>query len=147
VPDGPLAAPRVTLRPMGEGSYGTPGRVDTEVETVRAIFEAFAARDVERAVEFLAEDVELWLPGTASRAGRTNPYRGHDGVRAYVADMSRVWGELSLHADDIRASTGGVVVFGHVRGRVDDQPVQRRVMWTWKLRGTLASSVRVTDLA
>lgn len=132
---------------MTEGTYGTPGRVAGEVDAVRAIYHAFAARDIEAALQCLAPDVELWLPATAARAGRPNPYRGHDGVRSYFADMSAVWGELSLHADDIRASTGSVIVFGHVRGRVADEWVQRRVMWTWKLRDGLAYSVRVHELA
>src|SRR5688572_12147750 len=99
------------------GLYGTPGRVEDEVATVRAIYEAFARRDVEGALEWIAEDCEFHLPGTASRAGHHAPYRGPDGVRRYFADAERVWIELTLYADDIRASAGGVAVFGHVQGR------------------------------
>lgn len=132
---------------MNDASYGTPGDVAGEIAVVQAIYDAFARRDLEGALRHLAADVELVLPATAERAGRERPYCGHAGVRAYFSDMSQVWGELSLHAEDIRAGTDSVVVFGYVRGRVGEDMVRRRVLWTWKLRDGLAASVRVSDLA
>jgi len=131
---------------MSHTSYGAPGAVRTEIGVVRAIYEAFAGRDLDAALAHLADDVELVLPETARRAGRPGPYRGHAGVRAYFADLAAVWQELTLQADDIRATTGGVIVFGSVDGRLAGGAVHRRVMWTWKLRDGLASSVRVTEL-
>ena len=76
------------------GLYGTPGRVEDEVATVRAIYDAFARRDVEAALKYIADDCELHVPGTSRLTGRTEPYRGPDGVRQYFADVSRVWSEL-----------------------------------------------------
>jgi ketosteroid isomerase-like protein len=128
------------------GLYGTPGRVDQEVATVRAIYDAFARRDVEAALEWVADDCEFDLPGTAGLAGRTAPYRGPQGVREYFADAALYWTELTLYADDIRASAGGVVVFGHVEGNVSDQLVRRRVLWVWHVRDGKAVRVRANDL-
>ena len=58
----------------------------------------------------------------------------------------RVTGTGLLSADDIRAAGGGVVVFGHVEGRVGDAPVRRQVVWTWKVRDGKAWSVRASDV-
>ena len=128
------------------GLYGTPGRVEDEVATVRAIYEAFARRDVEGALEWIADDCEFHLPGTASRAGHGAPYRGPEGVRQYFEDAQRVWVELTLFADDIRASAGGVAVFGHVEGRREGEILNRSVLWLWQVRDGKAVSVRANDL-
>jgi ketosteroid isomerase-like protein len=128
------------------GLYGTPGVVEREVATVRAIYEAFARRDVEAALEHVAADCEFELPGTAQRAGRTEPYRGPDGVRQYFTDALEIWSELTLYADDIRAAAGGVAVFGHVEGIVEGKLLRRRVLWLWQIRDAKAVHVRANDL-
>lgn len=120
--------------------------MEQEVATVCAIYEAFARRDVEAALEHIAEDCELHVPGTARLTGRSGPYRGPDGVRQYFADAERVWTELTLHADDIRAASDGVVVFGHVEGHDGNSSVRRRVLWVWQLRAGKAVRVRANDL-
>ena len=117
-----------------------------EVATVRAIYEAFARRDVEGMLHHVDPDCEVDLPGTAERAGRMEPYRGPDGVRQYFADAARVWDELTLFAEDIRAASEGVVVFGHVEGLHRGQLVRRRVVWLWHLREGKAVRVRANDL-
>ncbi len=128
------------------GLYGTPGRVEREVETVRAIYRAFARRDVEAALKYVADECELHVPGTARLTGRSEPYRGPEGVRQYFADAERVWKELTLHADDVRAATGGVVVFGHIEAMHGTERMQRRVLWSWQLRDGKAVQVRANDL-
>lgn len=130
----------------GWRSYGDTGTMDREVATVRAIYAAFARRDVEGALTYVHEDIEFLPQGTASRTGRTEPYRGHDGIREYFVDAARVWEELTLFADDIRAAGRSVVVFGHVEGRMDGQAVQRRAVWVWEVRDGKATSMRVNDL-
>jgi ketosteroid isomerase-like protein len=130
---------------MSPGRYGNPG-LREEVETVRAIFEAFERRDVEAALAFVSEELEFLPGGTAARAGRTEPYRGRDGVRQYFADASRVWDDLTIRADDIRAAAGGVVVFGHATGVAGGEPVSRQIVWTWQVRDGKAVSLRVNDL-
>jgi ketosteroid isomerase-like protein len=130
----------------GSGAYGNPGNVATEVEIVRAIYDAFSRRDASQMTSRLAEDVVLHLQGTSRMAGRNAPYHGHAGVLEYFADVDRIWDEIELHADDVRAIAGSVVVFGHVTGRVGGEHVTRRVVWTWLLRDGRAISVRADDL-
>jgi ketosteroid isomerase-like protein len=128
------------------GLYGTPGEVDEGVATVRAIYAAFARRDVEAAVDYISDDCVIDLPATARATGRSQPYLGREGVRQYFADAERVWTELTLHAEDIRATANGVAVFGHVEGRRGGQAVRRRVLWLWQVRDGRAVSVRANDL-
>lgn len=126
--------------------YGNPAGRTQDIEVVRAIYDAFNARDVEAALPFVAEDAELDLRGTAARVGRSEPYRGHDGLREYFADVARTWDELTIHAEDFRAIPGSVIVMGHVTARLDGEPAGRRAVWTWKVNGGRATHVRVADI-
>ncbi|MBJ7455667.1 MAG: SpoIIE family protein phosphatase [Thermoleophilia bacterium] len=127
-------------------TYGDPGNADPEITAVRAVYDAFARRDMEAALAHMDPAIELHLRATGELAGRDGPYRGHDGAREYFADLERVWDELELHADDIRAAAGAVVVFGRVTGRRGDEQLQRSVMWSWTVRDGLATSVRANDM-
>lgn len=125
--------------------YGNPAGLTHDADVVRAIYAAFARRDVEAAIRHFAGDCELHLRPTADVAGRVEPYRGHDGVRQYFADADRVWTELVLHADSFRMLPGVVIVLGRVNVRRDHVSAVRSVMWTWHLRDGKATSVRVAD--
>lgn len=126
--------------------YGTHGARDTDVATVRAIYAAFARRDLDAMLALVDRDVEVVAAGTARRLGRTDPYRGHAGLREYFADAARTWDELTIHPEDFRATVDSVVVFGHVDARLGDERIRRRVVWTWKLRGGCVAALRVHDL-
>ena len=126
--------------------YGNPAGVTSDIDVVRAIYAAFAARDLDRAIELLSPDCELHLRGTQDLIGREEPYRGHAGMREYYDDVERTWEELTLFANDFRAIPGAVVVMGHVEGRLDGEPVRRGAVWTWKLHAGKATEVRVADL-
>jgi ketosteroid isomerase-like protein len=132
---------------MGSFQYGQPSTAAAEVAIVRAIYAAFERRDVEAVLPYVDESFELLPTGTARLTGRDAPYRGPEGVRQYFADASRVWRDLRLQAEDVRAVAGSVVVFGAVTGiDAHGSPVRRRVLWTWKLRDGRAVSLRVNDV-
>jgi ketosteroid isomerase-like protein len=126
--------------------YGNPAGLSEEIEIVKAVYEAFAARDRERMADLLSEDCELFLEGTARLAGRAGPYRGYSGVAEYFDDVERLWEELELHADDFRAVPGSVIVMGHITGRRQGLDVRRSSVWTWKVRDGRATSVKAADL-
>jgi ketosteroid isomerase-like protein len=125
--------------------YGNPAGVTSDIDVVRAIYTAFAARDIEGAIARLSPDCELHLRGTAALIGRTEPYRGHEGMREYYADVQQTWEDLVLFAEDFRAIPGAVVVMGHVEGKVAGEPIRRTAVWTWKVRDGKATEVRVAD--
>jgi len=133
---------------MGRSEYyGNPAGLSADIDVVRAIFAAFAARDLDRALAHVAPDCEIHLAGTPRAVGRTEPYRGHAGIREYFADVERVWSELEVHAEDFRVIPGSVIVMGHVTGRTPDgNAVRRTCVWTWRLHDRLAVRLRVADL-
>ena len=126
--------------------YGNPAGRTQDIDVVRAIYDAFNARDIDAALAYIAPDCELDLRGTAARIGRTAPYRGPEGLRQYFADVAGYWEELSIHADDFRAIPGSVIVMGYVDGRQGGEPVRRSAIWTWKVSDGRATHVRVADM-
>jgi ketosteroid isomerase-like protein len=129
-------------------SYGAPSGARGEVEVVRRLYEAFARRDLNALVDHVADDFELLPTGTARLVGRATPYVGRAGVKEYFEDASRAWSQLEIRADDIRAVAGSVVVFGRVTGvpAGTTVPVERRVLWTWRLRDGRVVFLGVNDL-
>jgi ketosteroid isomerase-like protein len=125
--------------------YGNPSGVTSDIDVVRRIYAAFARRDLEGAIELLAPGCELHLRGTLDLIGRSEPYRGHAGMREYFGDVERTWEDLALFAEDFRAIPGAVVVMGHVEGRIGGERVRRTAVWTWKVRNGKATEVRVAD--
>jgi ketosteroid isomerase-like protein len=113
---------------------------DILVTTVKAVYAAFERGDIEAALAYVAPRCELRPEGTSAATGRS-VYRGHDGVRDYFADVARVWsGGLTLEPLDYRAVAGSVVVFGRVHGDGELGPIDREVVWVWKLdQGLLVS--------
>lgn len=103
-------------------------------DVIRALFAAFARRDVDAALALVAEDFEFWPQGTAQHADLELPYRGHDGVRRYFADVARVWERLEIEPRSIRAVSGGSTAFGVARGRTfSGEQVEVSVIWVFRL--------------
>jgi ketosteroid isomerase-like protein len=103
-----------------------------DVTVVEAVFAAFAERDVERVLELIDPDVEF-TPVTADFAGRTEPYRGHDGIREYFRDVERVWDDLRLTPSDFREIGGSVLVTGRVSARSAARIVDGSTGWVWRV--------------
>jgi uncharacterized protein len=87
---------------------------EQNVEVVRRAFDAFNSRDVEGLVAITDPGCE-WLPFRAQLEGIT--YRGHEGVRRFVADMDDDWAEFQIHPEQLEDLGERVLVMGRVRGR------------------------------
>jgi len=113
-------------------------------DIVRRVFDAFTRRDVE-ALLALSDPEIVFTPPTGRLAGRDEPYRGHEGMRTYLADVARVWHELRsepdeyIELDDRVLCTGRVYAWGV--GRVIDAPAG----WVWRVRGDLVVEGRVYE--
>jgi ketosteroid isomerase-like protein len=123
-PEVEAAAPLTTLA----------GVAEEDKAVISALYDAFARRDLDAALELFDPAVEFWPQGTAELAERTEPYRGHDGIRAYFRDVTTLWDELRVDPTDFRAAGGGVVVFGTAHGRAGDRVLEQPVIWVWKIR-------------
>ena len=100
---------------------------------VKAVFAAFAERDVERVLELIDPEVEFTAM-TNDFAGRTEPYRGHEGIREYFRDVARVWDELRLTPRDYRDVGDAVLVTGRVSARSAARIVDGSTGWIWQVR-------------
>jgi ketosteroid isomerase-like protein len=111
---------------------GFVGRRDIDV--VKAVFAAFAERDLEGVLEFASPDIEF-VAVTSDYAGRTEPYRGHEGIRQYFRDVAEVWDELRLTPTDYRMVGDQVLVTGRVSARSPARVVSGSTGWVWRVRG------------
>ena len=118
-------------------------------DTVRGLFAAFADRDAEAALALCDPALEWWPEGTGSRSGRQMPYRGHEGMRLYFADVAAVWSSLTIEPGELRVAGNGVIVFGTVRGRLrgEDDVLERPVIYVFKLQDGRLRSGRVAATA
>jgi ketosteroid isomerase-like protein len=118
--------------------------VAQNAEIVRKVFAAFSRRDLD-ALLALCDPEIVFVPPTGRLAGRDEPYRGHEGLRRYLADVARVWQELRsepdeyIEIDDRVLCTGRVYAWGV--GRVIDAPAG----WVWRLRDGLVVEGRVYE--
>jgi ketosteroid isomerase-like protein len=105
---------------------------DPHVETTRLLFERFSRRDIPGLLALCDPELEF-LPVTAMVAADGEPYRGHEGISRYMADVARVWEELTVEPTEFHRCAGDTVVaMGRVYawgvGRVIDAPVG----WVWR---------------
>jgi ketosteroid isomerase-like protein len=113
-------------------------------DIVRQVFDAFSRRDLP-ALTALSDPDIVFRPATGRLAGRDEPYRGHEGLRAYLADVAAVWQELRsepdeyIEVDDLVVCTGRVYAWGV--GRVIDAPAG----WVWRVRNELVVEGRVYE--
>jgi ketosteroid isomerase-like protein len=128
-------------------SEGGPSESRRHVETVKGVFDAFAQRDLEGALEFMHPQIRLWVVTAAlTRGGR--PYVGHGGVRRYFEDATRLWQELELRPIEFDELGEAIVVEGEVRARGAAGELREPTVWTWKFRDGLVIDCRVdSDVA
>jgi ketosteroid isomerase-like protein len=85
------------------------------VEIVRAAAEAYERRDIPNVLDALDPDVELF-PARAVLEGEA--YRGHEGFKRFLEDMSEDWEEFTAHPEEYRElEDGRVLVLGRFSGR------------------------------
>jgi ketosteroid isomerase-like protein len=118
--------------------------VGANADIVRKVFDAFSRRDVPALVA-LSDPEIVFIPPTGRLAGRADPYVGHEGLRAYMADVARVWEDLRSEPDEYVEVGDRVVCTGRVYawgvGRVIDAPAG----WVWRLRDGLVVEGRVYE--
>jgi uncharacterized protein len=115
---------------------------NTDIDVVKAVFAAFAERDLEGVLVHLAPDVEF-IAVTSDYAGRAGPYLGHDGMREYFRDVARVWDELRLTPTDYRQVGDQVLVTGRVLARSPSRTVAGSTGWIWRLVDGKVTYIRV----
>jgi ketosteroid isomerase-like protein len=119
----------------------------SNVEIVQQAFAAFEHRDPAALIAICRPDM-VFQPVTAQIAAGGVPYRGHEGMRSYLADVARVWQELRPAPDAWYERDGGVVVatgrvYAWGAGRVVDSPAG----WLWRVEDGLLAYGRIFETA
>jgi ketosteroid isomerase-like protein len=114
----------------------------SDIDVVKAVFAAFAERDVEGVLAHAHRDI-VFSPVSGDYAGRTEPYRGHDGLRQYFRDVASVWEELHLEPVDFRQDGDTIVVTGRVSARSPARIVAGSTGWVWRVTDGLVVYGRV----
>lgn len=81
---------------------------------MRALIDAFNVRDIDAFLERVHPDAE-WHPIKGKLEGTV--YRGHDGVRRFLAELAEDYTEVRLESPAISERGDQVVVFGRYRAR------------------------------
>jgi ketosteroid isomerase-like protein len=116
--------------------------IATDIEVVKATFAAFAARDIDAVLALASPDIEFTAV-TGEHAGRTEPYRGHEGMRQYFRDVGALWEELRLSPREFRSSGDTILVTGRVSARSRSRTVTGSTGWIWRVRDGKVFYVRV----
>ena len=116
--------------------------IATDIEVVKAMFAAFAARDLETVLALADPDIELTAV-TGEQAGRSDPYRRHDGLRWYFRDVAGVWEELRLTPREFRKAGDLILVTGKVSARSRSRTITGSTGWVWRVRDGKVVYVRV----
>jgi ketosteroid isomerase-like protein len=115
---------------------------DANVELVRRVFDAFAERDMETLREITDPEIEF-LPVTANLTTGGIPYRGHEGLERYLADVGEVWNELRAYPGEFRPVGDCVVALGRVHARGGGMVIDRASGWVWRMRNGKIAEGRV----
>jgi ketosteroid isomerase-like protein len=120
--------------------------IATDIDVVKAMFAAFADRDLERVLGLAHQDIEFTAV-TGEQAGRTEPYRGHAGMRQYFRDVAAVWEELHLTPREFRPQGDLILVTGKVSARSRARTISGSTRWIWRVRDGKVVYGRVYDSA
>ena len=84
---------------------------------------------------------------TAERTGRQEPYRGYADLLAYADDIAAAWKSLTVTPTVFRPGAGSVIVFGHADTDSGAEQRTMDVLWVWRLRDGLVTSVDIFEAA
>jgi ketosteroid isomerase-like protein len=82
---------------------------------VRQGFEAYGRRDVDGFLSYLDQEFELHSAIVGGAEGKV--YRGHDGVRRWLADSDESFDQLRIDPHEFRDLGDRILVFGRIRAR------------------------------
>jgi uncharacterized protein len=87
---------------------------EENVEVVRRLYDSLNQRDIEGVLQLVASDVRWDL---SERVFNPAVYKGHAGVRRFVADLAEVWDEFRVDPVEFIDAGNTVVVLHRIHGR------------------------------
>ena len=105
------------------------------VEIVRQLVEVANRRDTEASLRYVDPEIELQSAIIGGAEGNT--YRGHEGVREWMAESDATFEELRVEPEEFRDLGGDVLLIGrlHARGKESGVEIDSATAWLFTLRG------------
>ena len=133
------ARPGETVLRLAKQLPGAPppspaGRHEGErnLEVVRELFEAFAARDVGRMVRLV--DRGVMMEPLSTEVERRTPYLGVGGLRRYLSELDSTWDRFDVTIAGVRRGGDYVVALGRIHAQRQDLVADDPAGFTFKLR-------------
>jgi ketosteroid isomerase-like protein len=106
------------------------------VEVIREAFERWNRGDIDYWIQHAQPQVEIWSKYAALEESG-GPYRGHEGMREWRAEIDRNFELHEVLAEDVRDVDGKVLVLGAVRfrGKASGAEMQHPFGWVCEMRG------------
>jgi ketosteroid isomerase-like protein len=105
-----------------------------DVDLIRRGLDAFNRGDTDAVLEFLDEDVEVYMPSELPNSGT---YRGHDGYLQWVDQWLDAWEGFTIESAELEP-VGERHVVGAVhqsaRGKGSGIPVEMSIAYLWEVR-------------
>ena len=135
---------RLAKQLPGDRSHTTAAQrsgSDQNTWVVREVFEAFAARDVDRTIQLV--DRGVMLEPLSTEIERRTPYLGVRGLRRYLRDLDATWDKFELTIADVRAGGDYVVALGRIHAQRRDLVADDPAGFAFKLRDGLVVWAKV----
>ena len=126
---------RLAKQLPGEPPPPSPAEPDSgerNLRVVRELFEAFAARDVERTVSLV--DRGVMMEPLSTDIERRSPYLGVSGLRRYLSDLDGTWDKFEVTVGSVRSGGDYVVALGQIHAQRQDLVADDPAGFTFKLR-------------
>jgi limonene-1,2-epoxide hydrolase len=108
------------------------------VEIVRGLSAAFAARDIDAYVAAHHPNAEA----RNRRSQVVGPYRGHAGVRRMAEETFDMAPDFEIRVDEVRGFGSRVLLIGRQRGTVGGVPIDEVLVELYEFEGGQVISVR-----
>jgi hypothetical protein len=106
--------------------------LDETVRLARDVLDGLGRRDAEHLIELSHPSVEWYSFFALGEGG--GAYRGHDGTRQYMRDLSEAWEVGYAEVDDALAVGDVVVAVGRIRYRGKGSGVESAAPAAWVLK-------------
>jgi ketosteroid isomerase-like protein len=113
------------------------------VEAFKRALDAGTRGDFEALLKEVDPQLE-WHPALATLVGgEATVYRGREGARAALRDLSEAFAELHLEISEIRDLDDRIVAIGHMRGRGTTSGAEIESPWAYVVQFNSGKAIRV----
>lgn len=106
-----------------------------QLELVERLYECFNRRKEDCIADLCDDEMEFFPIVTAEAVGRDAPYKGRDGLSAYLADVAEIWEELQITPSQVERRGDSLLVRGRAYARSRELGIRDvPVAWIWGVR-------------